>query len=46
MNIIDLHGNKVDIEHIEKPEQDLANQYILENDVVLEFQCHALLIPN
>ena len=36
MNIIDLYGNKVDIEHIEKPEQDLANQYILENDIVLE----------
>jgi len=36
MNIIDLYGNRVDIEHIEKHEQDLANHYILENDVVLE----------
>ena len=36
MNIIDLYGNKVDIEHIEKSEQDLAKQYILENDIVLE----------
>jgi FkbM family methyltransferase len=36
MNIVDLHGNKVDIENIEYPEQQLANQYILENDVVLE----------
>lgn len=36
MNIVDLHGNKVDTENIEKPEQDLANQYILEDDVVLE----------
>jgi FkbM family methyltransferase len=35
-NIIDLRGNKVDIENIEKPEQDLANKYILENDIVLE----------
>jgi CO/xanthine dehydrogenase FAD-binding subunit len=29
MNIIQLYGNKIDIEHIEK-------QYILENDIVLE----------
>jgi FkbM family methyltransferase len=36
MNILDLYGNKVDVEHIEKCEQDLANQYILENDIVLE----------
>ena len=36
MNIIDLSGNIVDILHIEKLEQDLANKYILENDVVLE----------
>jgi FkbM family methyltransferase len=36
MNIVDLNGNKVDIENIEKLEQDLANKYILENDVVLE----------
>jgi len=36
MNIIDFNGNKVDIEHIEKTEQDLAKQYILENDIVLE----------
>jgi FkbM family methyltransferase len=36
MNIIDLYGNQVEIEHLEKPEQDLAKQYILENDIVLE----------
>lgn len=36
MNIIDLYGNKVDIQNIEKHEQDLANKYILENDIVLE----------
>jgi FkbM family methyltransferase len=36
MNILDLNGNKVNTEQIEKPEQDLANQYISENDVVLE----------
>ena len=35
-NIVDLHDNKVDIEHIEKHEQDLVSKYILENDVVLE----------
>jgi len=36
MKIIDLYGNKVDTEHVEKHEQDLANEYVLENDVVLE----------
>ena len=36
MNIVDLYGNLVDIEHVEKPEQDLVNKYILENDIVLE----------
>ena len=36
MNIVDLNGDRVNIEVIEKHEQDLANQYILENDVVLE----------
>ena len=36
MNIVDLYGNKVDIEHMEKDEQELANKYILENDIVLE----------
>ena len=36
MNIVDMHGNKVDTEHMEKDEQDLVNQYILESDVVLE----------
>ena len=36
MNIIDLNGNKVDIEQIEKPEQDLVEKYILKNDIVLE----------
>jgi FkbM family methyltransferase len=36
MNILDQYGNKVNIETMEKEEQDLANQYISENDVVLE----------
>ena len=36
MNIVDLYGNLVDIEHVEKTEQDLANKYILEDDIVLE----------
>jgi len=36
MNILDLHGNKVDTDIFEKPEQDLAKHFILENDVVLE----------
>ena len=36
MNILDQYGNCVNIEHTEKHEQDLAKQYILENDVVLE----------
>ena len=36
MHIVDLLGNLVDIANIEKPEQDLANEYILENDIVLE----------
>jgi FkbM family methyltransferase len=36
MNIIDLNGNNVDIKNLEKDEQELANKYILENDVVLE----------
>jgi len=36
MNIVDLYDNLVDIEHTEKPEQGLANKYILEDDIVLE----------
>jgi FkbM family methyltransferase len=36
MNIVDLYGNLVDINNIEKHEQDLANEYILEDDIVLE----------
>jgi FkbM family methyltransferase len=36
MKIEDLYGNLVNIECMEKTEQDLTNQYILENDVVLE----------
>ena len=36
MKIIDRFGKKVDIQHIEKTEQDLAEQYVLKNDVVLE----------
>jgi FkbM family methyltransferase len=36
MNIVDLFGNNVDIAVVEKLEQDLANLFILENDIVLE----------
>jgi len=36
MNILDEYGNRVNIECVERHEQDLAKQYILENDVVLE----------
>lgn len=36
MIIIDLNGNLVDIETVEKIEQDLANHFILEDDIVLE----------
>ena len=36
MDIQDEYGIAVNIEAMEKPEQDLANQYIEENDVVLE----------
>jgi len=36
MIFIDLHGNYIDTEHIEKPEQDLAKKYIKKNDIVLE----------
>jgi FkbM family methyltransferase len=36
MHICDEHGNMVDIEQVEKQEQDLAREYIEENDVVLE----------
>lgn len=36
MDIHDQNGNRVDTEYFEKPEQELANKYILENDVVLE----------
>jgi len=36
MNIVDLYGNLVNIERVEKREQDLANKYILEDDIVLE----------
>jgi FkbM family methyltransferase len=36
MNIQDQHGNRVDTNALEKQEQDLAKQYIEENDVVLE----------
>jgi len=32
----DEFNNLIDINSIEKPEQDIANAYILENDVVLE----------
>lgn len=36
MDIRDQVGNPIDISVIERPEQDLANQYIMENDVVFE----------
>lgn len=36
MKILDQYGKCVNIECIEKTEQDLAKQYILENDIVLE----------
>lgn len=36
MDIIDLNGNKVNIKKLEKQEQELAKQYVLEDDVVLE----------
>ena len=36
MDIHDQNGNRVDTNYFEKPEQDLAKQYIQETDVVLE----------
>ena len=36
MDIRDENNNSIDINNIEKPEQDLAEQYIKENDIVLE----------
>ena len=36
MDIKDQDGNPVDIVNLEKPEQDLAKEYIEENDVVFE----------
>ena len=36
MNIVDLDGNHVNIGTIEVMEQALTNEYILEDDVVLE----------
>jgi FkbM family methyltransferase len=36
MDIRDEHGNPIDIANIEKPEQDLAKQYIQETDIVFE----------
>jgi FkbM family methyltransferase len=36
MDIRDQNGKRVDTNYFEKPEQDLAKQYIRENDVVLE----------
>ena len=36
MNILNEYGNYVDIKHVENQEQELAKQYILENDIVLE----------
>jgi FkbM family methyltransferase len=36
MHIVDLNGNVVNIDFLEKPEQDLVRQYIVGTDVVLE----------
>ena len=36
MKFYDEHNNVIDNNSIEKPEQDLVNQYILEDDIVLE----------
>lgn len=36
MDIRDHNGIPIDISRIEKPEQDLAKEYIQENDIVLE----------
>jgi len=36
MKFYDEHNNLIDNNSIEKPEQDLANHYILEDDIVLE----------
>ena len=36
MDIQDQYGNAVDIANMEKHEQDLVKQYIMENDVVFE----------
>ena len=36
MNIVDSYGDRVDTEKLEKYEQDLANHYIMEDDIVLE----------
>lgn len=36
MDIRDLNGDRIDTNRIEKHEQDLANLYIMETDVVLE----------
>jgi FkbM family methyltransferase len=36
MDIRDQDGKSIDIKSIEKPEQDLANEYIREDDVVFE----------
>ena len=36
MKIVNSHWKKINTNKIEKQEQDLANKYILETDVVLE----------
>lgn len=36
MDIVDLHGNRVAIERVERHEQELAKAYIAKDDVVLE----------
>ena len=36
MDIKDQYGNAIDINNIEKQEQDIANEYIRENDIVFE----------
>jgi FkbM family methyltransferase len=36
MDIRDQYNNSIDVANVERPEQDLVNQYIKENDIVFE----------
>jgi FkbM family methyltransferase len=36
MDIRDYNGNRIDTTKVERPEQELVNQFVLKNDVVLE----------